>query len=75
MGTIKMNNLPQVSVMNLKPDDVLVFSTVDKLSAEVYQRVEQKIINWKKDCNINNKHLLLTSALELKVLRPEKEQA
>lgn len=64
-----------LSVMNLKPDDVLVFSTVDKLSAEVYQRVEQKIINWKKDCNINNKHLLLTSALELKVLRPEKEQA
>ena len=69
-----MNDIPQVSVMSLKPDDVLVFSTVDKLSAEAYHRVEQKIIQWKKDSNINNKHLLLTSAIELKVLRPEKEQ-
>jgi hypothetical protein len=43
-----MNDLPQISVMSLKPDDVLVFSTVDKLSAESYHRVEQKIINWKK---------------------------
>jgi hypothetical protein len=66
-----MNDLPKISVMSLQPDDVLVFSTVDKLSGEVYHRVEQKIINWKKDSNINNKHLLLTSALELKVLRPE----
>ena len=66
-----MNDLPKISVMSLQPDDVLVFSTVDKLSAETYHRVEQKIINWKKDSNINNKHLLLTSALELKVLRPE----
>jgi hypothetical protein len=66
-----MNELPQVSVMNLKPDDVLVFSTVDKLSAASYYRVEQKIVDWKKDCDINNKHLLLTSALELKVLRPD----
>jgi hypothetical protein len=74
MDAIKMNDLPQVSVMSLKPEDVLVFSTVDKLSAETYHRVEQKIINWKKDSNIDNKHLLLTSALELKVLRPEQEQ-
>jgi hypothetical protein len=66
-----MNELPQVSVMSLKPDDVLVFSTVDKLSAASYYRVEQKIVDWKKDCDINNKHLLLTSALELKVLRPD----
>jgi hypothetical protein len=66
-----MNDLPKISVMSLQPDDVLVFSTVDKLSAETYHRVEQKIINWKKESNINNKHLLLTSALELKVLRPE----
>ena len=70
-----MNDLPQISVMSLKLEDVLVFSTVDKLSAETYHRVEQKIINWKKESNIDNKHLLLTSALELKVLRPEKEQA
>jgi hypothetical protein len=69
-----MNNLPQISVMSLKPDDVLVFSTVDKISAETYHRVEQKIINWKKDSNINNKHLLLT-ALELKVLRPEEVES
>jgi hypothetical protein len=66
-----MNDLPQISVMNLKPDDVLVFSTVDKLSAASYHAVEQKIVDWKKDCNIHNKHLLLTSGLELKVLRPE----
>lgn len=66
-----MNDLPQVSIMSLQPNDVLVFSTVDKLSAESYHRVEQKIIDWKKDSNIENKHLLLTSALELKVLRPE----
>ena len=66
-----MNELPQVSVMNLKPDDVLVFSTVDKLSIESYHRVEQKTIDWKKGCNIQNKHLLLTSGLELKVLRPD----
>jgi hypothetical protein len=66
-----MNDLPQISIMSLQPNDVLVFSTIDKLSAEAYQRVEQKIIDWKKGCNINNKHLLLTSALELKVLRPE----
>jgi len=66
--------LPRISVMSLKPEDVLVFSTVDKLSAEVYHRVEQKIIDWKKDCNISNKHLLLTSAIELKVLRPEETE-
>jgi hypothetical protein len=70
-----MNDLPQVSVMSLKPEDVLVFSTVDKLSAEVYHRVEQKIIQWKKDCNIHNKHLLLTSAIELKVLRQEEVES
>jgi len=69
-----MNDLPQISVMSLNPEDILVFSTVDKLSAETYHRVEQKIIDWKKNCNINNKHLLLTSAIELKVLRPEQEQ-
>jgi len=70
-----MNDLPQISVMSLRPNDVLVFSTVDKLSAETYHRIEQKIIDWKKDSNINNKHLLLTSALELKVLRPEEVQS
>jgi hypothetical protein len=75
MDAIKMNDLPEVSVMSLKPDDVLVFSTVDKLSAESYYRVEQKIIDWKKDCKINNKHLLLTSAIELKVLRPEEVES
>jgi hypothetical protein len=48
---------------------------VDKLSAEVYHRVEQKIIQWKKDCNIHNKHLLLTSAIELKVLRQEEVES
>ena len=69
-----MNDVPQISVMCLNPEDILVFSTVDKLSAETYHRVEQKIIDWKKNCNINNKHLLLTSAIELKVLRPEQEQ-
>jgi hypothetical protein len=67
-----MNELPQISVMSLKPDDVLVFSTMDKLSAENYDRVVQKIIDWKKSCNIHNKHFLLT-ALELTVLRPESE--
>lgn len=66
-----MNNFPQISVMNLKPDDILVFSTSDKLSAEAYRRVEQKIIDWKKDSDISNQHLLLTSGLELKILRPE----
>ena len=66
-----MNDLPEIAVMSLKPEDVLVFSTVDKLNAESYHRVQQKIIDWKKDCNIQNKHLLLTSALELKVLRPD----
>ena len=61
--------------MSLRPEDVLVFSTIDKLSAETYHRVEQKIIDWKKESNITNKHLLLTSALELKVLRPEKVES
>jgi len=70
-----MNDLPQISVMSLKPDDVLVFSTVDKLSAETYHRVEQKIIDWKKSCNIHNQHLLLTSAIELKVLRSEEVES
>ena len=70
-----MNDLPEIAVMSLKPDDILVFSTVDKLSAEIYYRVEQKIIDWKKSCNINNRHLLLTSAIELKVLRPEEIQS
>jgi hypothetical protein len=68
-----MNDLPEISIMSLQPDDILVFSTVDKLSAENYHRVEQKIIDWKKDSNITNKHLLLTSSIELKVLRPEKK--
>jgi hypothetical protein len=70
-----MNDLPQISIMSLRPEDVLVFSTIDKLSAETYHRVEQKIIDWKKESNITNKHLLLTSALELKVLRPEKVES
>ncbi len=70
-----MNDLPEIAVISLKPEDVLVFSTVDKLSAETYHRVEQKIIDWKKNCNINNQHLLLTSAIELKVLRPEEAES
>lgn len=70
-----MNDLPQVSVMNLKPDDVLVFSTVDKLSFDSYQRLEQKIIDWKRDSGINNTYLILTSSVDLKILQPEKAKS
>lgn len=65
-----MTNLPEIekiSVMNLKPDDILVFSTNDKLSAAAYSRIDQKITDWKTQNNITNKHLLITS-LKLEVL-------
>lgn len=67
-----MNDLPQVSVMNLRPDDILLFSTMDKMSQETYQRVNGFIEQWKVNSGISNKHLLLTS-LELKILRKENE--
>jgi hypothetical protein len=70
-----MNELLQISVMSLKPDDVLVFSTDHLISNDAYHRVHQKIIQWKKDSNIENKHLLLISGLELKVLRPEEVES
>lgn len=67
-----MNELPQIFVMSLKPDDILVFSTPDKLSLESYQRFEQKVIDWKRNSGINNTHLILTSSVDLKVLQQEK---
>ena len=67
-----MNDLPPVSVMNLKPDDILLFSTTDKISQETYQRINSFIEQWKRESRIDNKHLLLTS-LELKILRQENE--
>lgn len=67
-----MNDLPEVSVMNLRPDDILLFSTMDKMSQETYKRVNDFIERWKSESKISNKHLLLTS-LELKILRPENE--
>lgn len=67
-----MNDLPQVSVMNLRPDDILVFSTMEKMSQQTYERVNNFIEQWKVNSGISNKHLLLTSA-ELKILRPENE--
>jgi len=67
-----MNDLPQVSVMNLRPDDILLFSTMDKISQETYQRINSFIEQWKRESRIDNKHLLLTS-LELKILRQENE--
>lgn len=67
-----MNDLPQVSVMNLRPDDILLFSTMEKMSQQTYERVNNFIEQWKRGSEISNKHLLLTS-LELKILRPENE--
>lgn len=70
-----MNNMPEIekiSVMNLKPDDILVFSTDFKIPSSVYSRIDQKITDWKNQNNISNKHLILTS-LKLEVL--SKEQA
>lgn len=67
-----MNDLPEVSVMNLRPDDILLFSTMDKISQETYKRVNDFIERWKSESKISNKHLLLTS-LELKILRQENE--
>jgi len=67
-----MNDLPQVSVMNLRPDDILLFSTMDKISQETYKRINSFIEQWKRESKIDNKHLLLTS-LELKILRPGNE--
>lgn len=68
-----MNNLPEIekiSVMNLKPDDILVFSTYDKIPSSVYSRIDQKVTDWKIQNNISNKHLILTS-LKLEVLSKE----
>lgn len=68
-----MNNMPEIekiSVMNLKPDDILVFSTDFKISSSVYSRIDQKITDWKIHNNISNKHLILTS-LKLEVLSKE----
>lgn len=68
-----MTNLPEIekiSVMNLKPDDILVFSTIDKIPSSVYSRIDKKITNWKIQNNIINKHLILTS-LKLEVLSKE----
>lgn len=67
-----MNDLPEVSVMNLRPDDILLFSTMDKISKETYQKINSFIEQWKRESEISNKHLLLTS-LELKILRKENE--
>lgn len=67
-----MNDLPSVSVMNLRPDDILLFSTMDKISQETYKRINSFIEQWKRESKISNKHLLLTS-LELKILRQENE--
>jgi hypothetical protein len=67
-----MSDLLLISVMSLKPDDILVFSTPDKLTQASYNRLEQKIIEWKKGSHIKNKHLILTSSITLKVLQPEK---
>lgn len=70
-----MNNLPEIekiSVMNLKPDDILVFSTDFKIPSNAYSRIDQKITDWKIQNNITNKHLILSS-LKLEVL--SKEQA
>lgn len=67
-----MNDLPEVSVMNLRPDDILLFSTMDKISKETYQKINDFIEQWKRESEISNKHLLLTS-LELKILRKENE--
>ncbi len=63
--------LPRISVMSLKPEDILVFSTPDNLSTQSYQRLEEKIIDWKRKSGVTNTHLLLIGSLELKVLRPE----
>lgn len=65
-----MTNLPEIekiSVMNLKPDDILVFSSNYILSSAAYSRIDQKITDWKAQNNIINKHLLITS-LKLEVL-------
>jgi len=66
--------LPRISVMSLKPEDVLVFSTPDNLSTQSYQRLEEKIIDWKRNSCITNTHLLLIGSVELKVLRPEEAE-
>lgn len=64
--------IEKISVMNLKPDDILVFSTDFKIPSSAYSRIDQKITDWKNQNNIINKHLILTS-LKLEVL--SKEQA
>ena len=52
-----MNNLPEIekiSVMNLKPNDILVFSTYDKIPSSAYSRIDQKITDWKIQNHITN---------------------
>jgi hypothetical protein len=71
-----MTNLPEIekiSVMNLKPDDILVFSTYEKIPSAAYSRIDQKITDWKIQYNITNKHLILTS-LKLEVLSKEQDE-
>ena len=71
-----MTNLPEIekiSVMSLKPDDILVFSTDEKIPSSAYSRIDQKITDWKIQSNITNKHLILTS-LKLEVLSKEQAQ-
>jgi len=65
--------IEKISVMNLKPDDILVFSTDGKIPSAAYARIDQKITDWKAQNNITNKHLILTS-LKLEVLSKEQTQ-
>lgn len=69
----KLPEIEKISVMNLKPDDILVFSSTDKIPSSVYSRIDQKITTWKAQNNITNKHLILTS-LKLEVLSKEQVQ-
>jgi len=66
-----MLEFPKISVMNLQPDDILIFSTPDKLSKESHSKLEKEINDWKKISNITNSHLILMSSLKLEILRPE----
>lgn len=71
-----MNNLPEIekiSVMNLKPDDILVFSTMSTIPSSVYSRIDKQITDWKTQNNITNKHLILSS-LKLEVLSKEQTE-
>ncbi|NDD85123.1 hypothetical protein EBZ38_12740 [bacterium] len=69
----KLPEIEKISVMNLKPDDILVFSTYYKIPSSAYSRIDQKINDWKAQNNITNKHLILTS-LKLEVLSKAQTQ-